>query len=187
MADILVAIGTNHSHRITDLTETIQSALGMLDDQHPVTICDVSRLFVTKAVPAGSGPDFVNAVFSLTADLPSKEILQILHRVEQEFGRDRSVRWGQRSLDLDLLGRKNEILPNRATVETWMKATPVDGVIAAPDQLILPHPRLHERAFVLVPAQDVAPEWTHPILRESVSEMLANLPEGDRESVRTLV
>ena len=186
MTNVLVAMGANQAGNVTDLTATIQSSLTALDQHYSLTICQVSRMYVTKAFPIGSGPDFVNAAAILESDLPSIQILQILHKVEQTFGRQRMVRWGPRALDLDLLGRANEILPDRATVLSWMNASLVDGVISAPDQLILPHPRLHERAFVLVPAHDVAPDWMHPILGQSVSEMLKTLPKGELDSIRAL-
>lgn len=186
MTNILVAIGANHSPRASDLTATIQSSLTALEEHYSFTVCQVSRMYRTKAFPVGSGPDFINAVATLEAALPSIEILHIFHRVEEAFGRNRDVRWGPRTLDLDLLGHGDEILPDKSTVLSWMNATPVDGVIAAPDELILPHPRLHERAFVLVPAQDVAPNWNHPILGQPISKILENLPEGDRESVKVL-
>jgi len=143
-------------------------------------------MYRTPAWPPGNGADFTNAVALFETSLPTSEILPILHRVEQSYGRERDVRWGPRSLDLDFLGRGTEISPNRETVIDWMSAEPKDGVVAAPDQLILPHPRLHERAFVLGPAHDVAPDWVHPILGKTISEMFANLPRGDRESIQVI-
>ena len=69
------------------------------------------------------------------------------------------------------------------TVRTWMNLPLAEQQQTAPGQLILPHPRLHERAFVLVPLADVAPDWVHPVLRRSVSQMLDALPQDARDEV----
>ena len=186
MTDLIVAFGANQATLKSDPTSTIRASLDDLEKNSPVFIQRVSRMFVTKAFPLGSGPDFTNAAALISTDLASQEILPVLHGVEAKFGRNRDIRWGPRSLDLDFIGRGDQILPDRATVMSWMKAKPVEDVIPAPDQLILPHPRLHERAFVLGPLQDVAPDWIHPILDKSVPEMFANLPKDDRESMKII-
>ncbi|MEM7057367.1 MAG: 2-amino-4-hydroxy-6-hydroxymethyldihydropteridine diphosphokinase [Pseudomonadota bacterium] len=184
MTGLLVAFGANLPAGESDPTSTIQASAADLAQNHPVSIRDFSRIFVTPAWPPGSGPEFVNAVALIDTELPTPEILPILHRVEAKFGRSRGRRWGPRSLDLDFLARGQKILPDKSAMVSWMEAKAENGVIHAPDQLILPHPRMHERAFVLGPAQDVAPCWVHPILGKSISEMFANLPKGDRESIR---
>jgi 2-amino-4-hydroxy-6-hydroxymethyldihydropteridine diphosphokinase len=113
-------------------------------------------------------------------------MLALLHRVEAVFGRRREMRWGGRTLDLDLIAMGARILPDRAGFEAWRSLTPEAQQSHAPDRLILPHPRLHERAFVLVPLAEVAPDWVHPVLGCSVREMLAALPEAARDTVEPL-
>lgn len=186
MTDVLVAFGANEPVRGYDPTSTIKASADDLSQNFPLSIRKLSRIFATPAWPPGSGPEFSNAVAVFSTDLPTSEILPILHRVEEKFGRARDVRWGPRSLDLDFLARGSEIAPDPETVASWIDAAPIDGVVPAPDHLVLPHPRLHERAFVLGPAHDVAPDWLHPILGKSVSEMFSNLPKGDRESIRVI-
>ncbi len=100
------------------------------------------------------------------------------------MGRKRTVRWGARTVDLDLLAVGAEIRPDRATQDHWRNLAPADQAIKAPDQLILPHPRIQDRAFVLVPLADIAPDWVHPILGKTVLEMLNDLPEADKEDVK---
>lgn len=78
------------------------------------------------------------------------------------------------------------MLPDSATFEEWHGLSPREQAEATPDQLILPHPRLQDRAFVLVPLADVAPDWVHPILGKSVARMLADLPEADRAEIRPM-
>lgn len=143
----------------------------------------LSRFFSTPCFPPGAGPDYVNAAAVLTASGTAGEILRKLHDVESSFGRERRERWGMRTLDLDLLGVGSQVLPDRATYESW-SSLPLDQQRErTPDRLILPHPRLHERAFVLVPLADVAPDWVHPVLHRSVSALCDALPPEARAEV----
>ena len=75
---------------------------------------------------------------------------------------------------------------DRTGFEAWRGLTPEAQQSRAPDRLILPHPRLHERAFVLVPLADVAPDWVHPVLGRSVQQMLDDLPQAARDEVEAL-
>ena len=118
--------------------------------------------------------------------LAPKVLLAELHRIETAFGRSRQIRWGSRTLDLDLLMMDQAILPDRATVEAWQDL-PIDRQrAAAPDTLVLPHPRLAERAFVLVPAVEIAADWRHPILGRTLADLLADLPKAETDPVRPL-
>ncbi len=110
-------------------------------------------------------------------------ILAALHRIEARFGRARSERWGMRTLDLDLLAMGALVLPDAATAAHWRDLAPMDQIAATPDRLILPHPRIQDRAFVLVPLADVAPRWRHPSLGLTVAQMLRRLPPADRRAV----
>ena len=103
-----------------------------------------------------------------------------LHDIEHRFGRKRETRWGMRTLDLDLIAMGQAVLPDRAGFLAWHDLDPDLQGKAAPDRLILPHPRLQDRAFVLVPLADVAADWVHPVLGQSVAQMLADLPAAAR-------
>jgi len=102
-------------------------------------------------------PWFVNGVVAVETFLPPAELLALLHDVEAEFGRTRNIRNEARILDLDLLAYD-------------------DCVMNEPDGPILPHPRLHERAFVLLPLADVDPDWRHPVTGAAIADLIAALP-----------
>ena len=118
--------------------------------------------------------------------LCAKELLANLHSIERSFGRKRLTRWGQRTLDLDLLGFGDEVIPNRAEFLRWHDLPGDSQAKEAPDQLILPHPRMQDRGFVLVPLAEVAPDWIHPVLGQSVAQMLAALDPAEIRDVRPL-
>lgn len=142
-----------------------------------------SRLFATPAFPPGIGPDFINAVVALRTTLHPEAILAELHAIERMAARERTVRWGPRTLDLDLLGVGGQILPDKATHRLWRDMAPQEQRSRWPDGLILPHPRLQDRAFVLVPLADVAPDWVHPVTGLTVVQMRDVLPPEELASI----
>jgi 2-amino-4-hydroxy-6-hydroxymethyldihydropteridine diphosphokinase len=123
-----------------------------------VRVLRVSRYYASAPVPASDQPWFVNAVAEVASELPPEALLARLHEVEAAFGRQRGEANVARVLDLDLIAYDDEIT-------------------APGEHLQLPHPRLAERAFVLLPLQDLAPDWRHPVSGKTVREMLAALPE----------
>jgi 2-amino-4-hydroxy-6-hydroxymethyldihydropteridine diphosphokinase len=128
----------------------------------------------------------VNAVIAIRWTAGAADLLTILHKTEREFGRSRTIRWGARVLDLDLLALGQTVLPNLAEQEKWRDLSAEQAGQIAPDTLILPHPRLQDRAFVLVPWADIAPDWAHPATGLTVRQMMDALPEVDRASMTAL-
>jgi len=123
----------------------------------------LSGIWETAAWPSGDQPDYYNAVVELDrAGLEPQPLYEELAGIERGFGRDRREKWASRTLDLDIVA--------------------MDGFVGLFGDVELPHPRLQERAFVLAPLAEIAPEWRHPVTERTLGEMLAELPPGYRYS-----
>lgn len=122
----------------------------------------LSGVWETEAWPQGSGqPDYYNAVAELdAAGMTPQQLYAVLSQIERNFGRERREKWAPRTLDLDIVA--------------------MSDLAGTFDELELPHRRMHERAFVLAPLAEIAPDWRHPVLKMSASELLAALPTGYR-------
>lgn len=158
---ILLGLGANLPSATHGRPEaTLAAALGALAAEG-VAVERLSPWYRSAPVPAlDDQPWYINGVAAVTTRLAPPELLALLHRVEQRFGRVRRRRNEPRVLDLDLLD--------------------YDGLVQQGDAAVLPHPRLHERAFVLLPLRDVAPHWRHPALGRSIDELIAALPPGQQ-------
>lgn len=130
----------------------------------------VSKVYKTRAVGPGLQKIYYNAVVSVRSDLPASRILRVAKQLERAAGRRLGRTWGPRCLDIDLLDYKGRILRRGQRYRL-------------PNQLVLPHPHIHERAFVLVPLRDVAPDWRHPIGHVSAKALLRALPARERAGV----
>lgn len=183
--EFLIALGSNLGSASRGRAATVGAALSALCARG-ITLRRVSRFFATPCFPADAGPDYVNACAAIRTGVSPRKLLQWLHEVEQDFGRARVQRWGSRTLDLDLLAAGDRVLPDVATQGDWRTLPAAQQTRATPDALILPHPRLQDRAFVLGPLADIAPDWVHPLLRRNVAQMLADLPAEDRAALRPL-
>ena len=156
---ILVALGSNIAGPWGTPHETIVRALKELN-RFPLRLRRASQLLITKPFGVVNQPDFVNAVASIDTALPPEALLRKLHRLERAAGRKRGRRWGPRTLDLDVLDYHGL---QRRQLGTVQKA------------LVLPHPGIAEREFVLQPLQEVAPNWKHPTLRKTADELARSI------------
>lgn len=142
-----IALGSN----LGNSEQTIEDALIRLELTNGMRLGMRSQLY--KTAPVGPPqPDYINACAILHTILPPEQVLQVLLTTEASFGRLRREQWGPRTLDLDLL------LYGKQVVDT--------------PRLTLPHPRMHERAFVLVPLAEIAVDWSHPIKQQTVGDLL---------------
>ncbi len=157
---ILVAIGANlaSTDGRTPL-ETCRWAAGQLAQLPGLERRGVSRWFATRPVPASDQPRFVNGAAWLSGEMEPYRLLEALQTIETEAGRLRGVPNAARTLDLDLLA--------------------MDDLVMADAALILPHPRLQDRAFVLAPLRDIRPDWVHPVLNLNVAAMLTAVSDQD--------
>jgi 2-amino-4-hydroxy-6-hydroxymethyldihydropteridine diphosphokinase len=159
---ILLGLGGNlPSRRFGEPRATLESALSALDGEE-VRVLRRSRWYRSRPVPDDGQPWYANGVAELATALSPVELLARLLELEHRFGRVRRERWAPREIDLDLLAYHE--------LNNW------DNPDAPPP--IVPHPRLHERAFVLLPLAELAPGWRHPVLQRAVEELLRQLPPG---------
>lgn len=185
MQQVIIALGGNLPLSGKGPKELIQSSVERLADKLGV-IERQSHWYRTSAVPAGTGPDFVNGAVLVNTKLTPQRVLAELHRIESDMGRERSLRWGPRTVDLDLIAADSAILPDPDAWRHWYDLPPDRQTTETPDQLILPHPRMQDRAFVLVPMMDIVPDWRHPALKRTVAEMHAELTPEQLSGVRLL-
>lgn len=153
-----IGLGANLPHPVhgspRQTLEVVVDALSTLG----LDIVARSSWYESAPVPMADQPWYVNGVLALHSDLSAVDLLQKLHRVEAEFGRVRSVVNAPRVVDLDLLDHRGE----HRSVEA-----------GAP---ILPHPRMADRLFVLLPLQEIAPGWRHPVSKTGIADLIAALP-----------
>lgn len=145
----VIALGAN----IGDPKAQMDLAVAML--REATEVISVSKYFATKPVSQIEQPDYLNAVCIAESDLPALDLLSVLHGIEKALGRERLEKWGPRTIDLDLIQ--------------------YGSLLSSADELTLPHPRAHERRFVLEPWASIDPEailLTHG----KISDLLAQLP-----------
>ena len=156
---ILLGLGSNLvTGAFKSSVEVLEAAIKSLVEKE-IKVVGRSAWYRSAPIPVSDQPWFINGVAAVSTDLPPDDLLQVLHSIEHEYGRVRVERNGSRTLDIDLLA--------------------YDQCVQAPAAgVVLPHPRLHERAFVLMPLAELAPDWRHPTMGKTAAEMQQLLPPG---------
>lgn len=157
-----VGLGAN----LGEPKKQLQEALELLGAADEVEISRVSTFYRNPPLGPENQPWYVNAVARVRTRLGPEELLRLLQQIEAGLGRVRGERWGPRLIDLDLLLYNGE-------------------VISAPD-LVVPHPEMHRRVFVLAPLAEIAPGAWHPVLHKSAEDLLAELEGADRKVLQPL-
>ncbi len=154
---IIIGFGANIPGEFGSPEKTLQAAVNALGEIEDIEVLDASSVWHSAPVPVSDQPWYANAVCTIETYILPAELLKILKEIEKKFGRTQQERNAPRVLDLDIIAYEKIIT---------MKSP------------IIPHPRMHERAFVLYPLQEIAPDWTHPALEIPLEELIASLPEG---------
>ena len=153
MSIIYLALGTN----LGDRSANLRAAIKALSSE--INVIAESKIYETPPWGYENQPAFLNMAVKCETNLEPESLLKRLKRLEVRLGREQSFHWGPRLIDIDILF--------------------YDDLILNAEPLTLPHPRLHERAFVLVPLADIAPDFIHPVLKKTIKELLASMDIDD--------
>ena len=147
---IFVAIGSNlSSSRGEEPTTNCDNAVKCL--KRTFNIENISSWYKSEPIPKSNQPWFVNGIVKLQTDINPFSLMKFLLKIEKDFGRERNIRNEARTLDLDIISYKNFIFQS--------------------DTLVLPHPRMHQRSFVLDPLKEIEPNWIHPVFKMNILKL----------------
>ena len=158
MAHAYIGFGSNIDDRLNYITQALQ----LLLEADNVSLIQISSLYETEPVGYEEQNWFLNGVIAIETGLPTQQLLTLLKQIERVVGRQHRTRWGPREVDLDLL------IYDQCCINT--------------PNLIVPHPEMHQRNFVLVPFAEIAPEVRHPIFQQNIRTLLSNL--NDQKAVK---
>ena len=153
MTRVFLSLGSNEGDRLNMLCQAAQMLGGSFN------LLALSRVYETKPWGVTEQPNFLNMCVAVDAECGAFEVLERINEIEALLGRLRKTRWGQRTIDIDIIFFGNSIIES--------------------DRLTVPHKYMQQRAFVLVPLCDIAADFMHPLLNKTTAELLAELPKED--------
>lgn len=159
MKQAYIALGTNIGERV----ENLNMALKKLESTNDIEVVKQSSIYETAPVGFLDQADFLNMVIQVQTPLSAIKLLDHCQEIEQNLGRERTIRFGPRTIDLDIL------LYNQENSDT--------------ERLSIPHPRMHERAFVLIPLHEIAPDVMIPVINKDITTSLKELSEEEKQEV----
>ena len=159
---IYIGIGSNLNGKNNE-TPLKNCKKALVELKKEVNICKISSWYKSEPMPVSNQPWFINGVIEISTDKSSLDLLEFILSIEKIFGRVREKKNEARILDLDIIDYKKKIL--------YIK-----------NKLIIPHPRMHERSFVLQPLSELNPKWMHPIKKKGIKELIRNLNDKQKIS-----
>jgi len=159
---IYIGIGSNLNGKNNE-TPLQNCKKAVVELKKEVNICKISSWYKSEPIPVSNQPWFINGVVEISTNKSSLDLLEFILNIEEFFGRLREKKNEARILDLDIIDYKKKIL--------YIK-----------NKLIIPHPRMHERSFVLQPLSELNPKWMHPIKKKGIKELIRNLNDKQKIS-----
>ncbi|MBW1708556.1 MAG: 2-amino-4-hydroxy-6-hydroxymethyldihydropteridine diphosphokinase [Deltaproteobacteria bacterium] len=159
-----MSVALGFGSNLGDRKKNLEVALNKIEGLGNTALVKVSPFYSTRPVGQTGQDWFLNAAALIETGMTPQELMKALLMIEQEMGRERVTKWGPRLIDLDILFFGQKVIEE--------------------NNLTVPHPYLSQRRFVLLPLNDIAPEWVHPVLKQTPEEMLARLPEEGQEAFR---
>ena len=159
---IYIGIGSNLNGKNNE-TPLQNCKKAVVELKKEVNICKISSWYKSEPIPVSNQPWFINGVVEISTNKSSLDLLEFILNIEEFFGRLREKKNEARILDLDIIDYKKKILYKK-------------------NKLIIPHPRMHERSFVLQPLSELNPKWMHPIKKKGIKELIRNLNDKQKIS-----
>jgi len=159
LATAYLSMGSNLGDRLRYLKKAIEK----IGESKRISVINISSIYETEPVGNENQPRFLNLVIEVQTSLDPLPLLERLLAIEKEMGRKREDRWGPRNIDIDILI--------------------YDDLVMESDQLTIPHPRMHQRKFVLVPLAEIAPQTLHPLLKKNVKEIKESCDDNSEVNV----
>ena len=182
MTSCLISFGANIPGPLGCPAETLNLAFKEFQQQE-LLILKKSQIYSSLAFPDPKKPVYLNGCLQILVSCSPDDVLHRLKAIEKKMGRQTNHRWGPRICDLDLLSFESKVIPSPDVFNHWYKMPLKNQILEKPDELLLPHPRIQDRAFVLKPLLDVAAGWMHPVHKLTVQEMFNFLTKEERDSV----